>query len=230
MSGQDSDRNLMERAEELEQLAGVLGEARAGHGAIAVAEAPAGHGKTALLRALRARATAAGFRVLTATGAALEREFAFGLVRQLFEPVLPDGTAASANAGLFTGAAALARAIFDPHVDEPTATDASHARLHGLYWLTTTSPKPVHSCSWSTTRTGDRASLRFLHFLTRRIEDLAVVLAWRPGRPNPAPSRISSTGSGVRPGVPCSIWTDLSRTKELQERDAGSLTSRDGAA
>jgi hypothetical protein len=60
----------------------VLHQARAGHGAVAVTEAPAGQGKTALLRAFRARALTDGTRVLAATGAAFERDFAFGLVRQ----------------------------------------------------------------------------------------------------------------------------------------------------
>ena len=51
-------------------------------------EGPAGVGKTALLADARAIADAAGMQVLRSRGAELEREFAFGVVRQLLEPVL----------------------------------------------------------------------------------------------------------------------------------------------
>ncbi len=193
MSGQGGDRDLVERAEELEQLAEMLREARAGRGGVAVTEAPAGQGKTALLRALRARAQAEGFRILTATGAALEQEFAFGLVRQLYEPALHDGTAA--DGALFSGAAALARAVFDAHAEEQAAADVSHARLHGLYWLTANLAEAgplvliVDDVHW-----GDRASLRFLDFLVRRIEDLPVVLAVgaRPAEPGAEQDRLDA--------------------------------------
>ena len=43
-----------------------------------------------LLDELRAAAEEDGFRVLTARGSELEREFPFGVVRQLFEPALSD--------------------------------------------------------------------------------------------------------------------------------------------
>src|SRR5918994_7375708 len=80
--------SLLERGAELEELAGQLAAARAAGGSVALLEAPAGQGKTALLRVLRTRAQESGLRVLTATGALLERDFAFGIVRQLFEATL----------------------------------------------------------------------------------------------------------------------------------------------
>src|SRR4051794_21693397 len=51
-------------------------------------EGPAGIGKSALLEAARERARAEGIRSLGARGSMLEREFPFGVVRQLFEPSL----------------------------------------------------------------------------------------------------------------------------------------------
>src|SRR4051812_25207543 len=81
---------LLEREHDLEGLDDLLAEARAGRGAVALVEAPAGLGKTALLRALRSLAVDAGMRVLTATGVELQRDFAFGVVRQLFEPVVDE--------------------------------------------------------------------------------------------------------------------------------------------
>jgi DNA-binding CsgD family transcriptional regulator len=51
-------------------------------------EGPAGVGRTALLADARAMAESAEMQVLTSRGAELEREFAFGVARQLVEPVL----------------------------------------------------------------------------------------------------------------------------------------------
>ena len=48
-------------------------------------EGPAGIGKTRLLGVLRERALEAGAEILDARAGVLEREFGFGVVRQLFE-------------------------------------------------------------------------------------------------------------------------------------------------
>ena len=74
-AGPDS---LLERGAELDGLAALAGGRARRRGSVALLEAPAGQGKTALLRVLRARAAEAGLRVLSATGAPLERDFAFG--------------------------------------------------------------------------------------------------------------------------------------------------------
>src|SRR4051812_17573793 len=71
---------LLERDGELDRLRTLLAEARAGRGGVVLVEAPAGRGKTALLRAVQAEAQ---LPVRFAAGAELEREFPFGLLRQL---------------------------------------------------------------------------------------------------------------------------------------------------
>src|SRR4051794_4293071 len=167
---------LLERAAELERLAAQLADARAATGSVALVEAPAGQGKTALLRALKR--DAAGARVLSATGAPLERDFAFGIVRQLFDAEVhgPDG------GRLFKGAARLAEPVFDLTGGE--ADDPAHATLYGLYWLAATlaAEQPlvlvVDDAHWA-----DAPSLRFLDGLARRVEDLPLllVIAARPG-------------------------------------------------
>src|SRR6185503_10607909 len=81
---------LLERDRELESLRAALAEAVGGEGRLALVEGPAGIGKSRLLAELRAAAEEDGFRVLTARGSELEREFPFGVVRQLFEPALSD--------------------------------------------------------------------------------------------------------------------------------------------
>ena len=82
------DAELLERESELGVLGELLAGAREGRGGIALIEGPPGSGKTALLRA--ARSEAHGLRVLSAVGAELERDFAFGIVRQLFAPAAQD--------------------------------------------------------------------------------------------------------------------------------------------
>ncbi len=79
---------LLEREAELGRVLAATRAALDGHGSVVALEAPAGQGKTALLRAVRVKAAGDGFRVLSATGAHLEQDFPFGIVRQLFEPVV----------------------------------------------------------------------------------------------------------------------------------------------
>src|SRR5256885_16504838 len=76
---------LLERGKQLARIELALTEARTGRGRFLVIEGPAGIGKTALLAAARTTAANGGMRVLRARGTELERDFAFGVVRQLFE-------------------------------------------------------------------------------------------------------------------------------------------------
>jgi hypothetical protein len=76
---------LLERELEIEVLEAALAAVVAGAGRLAVIDGAAGIGKTALLRE---RAHAGGVAVLSARGGELERTFPFGVVRQLFEPVV----------------------------------------------------------------------------------------------------------------------------------------------
>ena len=84
----ERDGLLLERDRELERIGDCLQRARQGRGGALVVEGPAGIGKTVLLAVARDAAEGEGFRVLRARGAELEREFAFGVVRQLVEPVV----------------------------------------------------------------------------------------------------------------------------------------------
>jgi DNA-binding CsgD family transcriptional regulator len=179
---------LLERGEELGRIAAALEEARRHRGRFVVVEGPAGIGKTALLKALRASATRAGMRVLRSRGTELERDFSFGVVRQLFEPPLAEA-AGTERAELLGGPAGLAAGLLGlpgaPGPDEgpPSGVDPSFAILHGLYWLCANlaSARPlcliVDDAQWA-----DAPSLRYLAFLLTRLEelDVALVVATRP--------------------------------------------------
>jgi DNA-binding CsgD family transcriptional regulator len=172
---------LCDRQSELELLRQVLDHARSGEGSLTLVEGPAGIGKTRLLRETRAVGRSAGLRTLSARCAALERDFAYGVVRQLFDPALrsvSDPEQASLLDGPAEGAVALLGGSASP--SRPTQAwqpNAIMTNLNALYWLTSNLAEReplllmVDDCHWS-----DGASLRFLEFLTRRIDELPVAL------------------------------------------------------
>src|SRR5919106_1176365 len=114
---------LLEREAELDALERLVEVARRGEGRLAVVEALPGLGKTRLLGETRARASAHGLQVLSARAGELEGEFAFGVVRQLFEPVLAAATE-DARADLYSGAGALVEPLFSGRLaaEENTAS------------------------------------------------------------------------------------------------------------
>ncbi len=117
------DSVLLERDGELGVLDGLVQDALAGRAIVAVVEGPAGIGKTRLLAEARGKARAAGFMVLAARASDFERDLPFGVVRQLFEPVLADG------ARWLSGSAAAAARVFEPPDDERAAGDPSFGIL-----------------------------------------------------------------------------------------------------
>src|SRR6266568_7791343 len=101
---------LLERNEELARIESALAEARTGRGRFLVIEGPAGMGKSALLAAARTAASEGGMRVLRSRGTELERDFAFGVVRQLFEPPLAEASELE-HAELLRAAAGVAAGL-----------------------------------------------------------------------------------------------------------------------
>lgn len=199
---------LLEREFELSAIEELIG-ATDGGGRLLAIEGPPGIGKTALLVAARGLGRAAGLRVLSARGSELERSFSYGVVRQLFEPMLASERAEE-RAGLLAGAAALAASVFDPaQVADDPAGDSPVATLHGLYWLTANLAErqrlllAVDDVQWS-----DRASLRWLAYLLPRMEGLEVrvVAGLRPQEPGGEQALVSRIVSDplaavIRPSV-----------------------------
>ena len=166
---------LVDRETESRRLLACLRATLAGEPGLAVIAGPAGIGKTSLLDEVRTRARAAGATVLSARGSQLEQGFGFGAVRQLFDPVLAD---ASTQGGLLTGAAVGASRVFDAtYAATDTQSESLFSVLHGLYWLTSNLAArgpvviAVDDVQWC-----DTGSLRFLGYLTRRLEGVPVLL------------------------------------------------------
>jgi hypothetical protein len=208
---------LVERDAELAEMGALVARARAGDGGVLVLQGPPGIGKTALLQA--AAATALGVSVMRARGGEVERDLGFGLVRELFEPVMRAAPAASRRRWL-SGAASAASAVLGGR-GEGEADVASVT--FGLDWLlcALAEDEPLlliaddlHAC--------DPASLRWLAYLARRIDGLpvAALAASRPVEPDESvriDELLAIPGVAVRRPQPLG----LSATYELIARSSG---------
>jgi len=121
---------LLEREAEIAAIHGLVAAARGGAGRLLVIEGRSGLGKTRLVGEVRGAARAGGFEVLAARAGELEQEFAFGMVRQLFEPLLARASAAE-RAELTAGAAGLARVRHNSGcLEVPSALERRSAGRH----------------------------------------------------------------------------------------------------
>ncbi len=173
---------LLERDRELRTIDRRIASARARAGSLVVVEGPPGVGKTVLLAAARERAAHADMLVLHARGGQLEREFSFGVARQLFETLLVRATPAERDT-LLEGAAAAAAPLVGAtaqhaFADTPEAgADAAFQALHGLFWLAANVAAraplmlAIDDLQWC-----DAGSLRWLAYLVRRLEGLALLV------------------------------------------------------
>lgn len=167
--------DLVERENELRAVDAAITRVAGGNGGVVLFEGPAGIGKTRLLDVLRRGTEAHGYQVLEARAGLLEREFAFGVVRQLLEPV--------AAPERLEGPAAAARAV----LSDAGPTEGTFPILNALFRLVDglARTSPVSLCiddlQWS-----DPASLRFVAYLARRVAGLPVMIAAtiRTGEPD----------------------------------------------
>lgn len=195
--------SLLERNEELARIEWALDDARSGRGRFLIVEGPAGIGKTALLAATRATAADNGMLVLRSRGTELERDFAFGVVRQLFEAPLANASELERrdllqlSAGVAGGILGLPGGRAAEGL-QASADDPSFTILHGLYWLCANlaAARPlcivVDDAHWA-----DAPSLRYLAFLLPRLEelDVALVLATRPRDAGTDPELLASVAT-----------------------------------
>ena len=188
---------LLERDVELARVAAAFAD---GAG-VMVVEGEAGIGKSAVLAAGVEQGCAQGSRVLSARGGVLERDFGYGVVRQLFEAPLHRAQAGERRRWLSGAARRAARALGqEAAADGGEIDDPVFATQHGLYWLVANlaSEGPlalvVDDLQWA-----DLASLRWLVYLARRLEGLPVVVlgAWRMGE-DQAPVELLDALGGER--------------------------------
>ena len=157
--------------------------------------------------------------MLTARGSEMEREFGFGVVRQLLGPLLRT-LDADARAGLFAGPAGLAEPIFGLG-GEGLDAGGAESSLYGLFWLVAglAEDRPlvlaIDDAHWA-----DAASLRFARYLARRLTGMPVllVLTARPDEPGVQTELVR--GLAAEPGVP------TLRPEPLSEAGTAALVAR----
>ncbi len=165
---------LLERDDELDLLDRLIQGALADDPVLALLEGPAGIGKSSLLAKGGEMAAGAGFRVLSARCSDLERDSPYGVVRQLFESLLLDS---ECRERWLSGSAQAAARVFAPPEEDETASPGSFGVLHGLFWLTANVAADGPLClSIDDLQWCDRASLRFIAYLERRLEGLTVLV------------------------------------------------------
>ena len=123
---------LLEREREIDILAATIEAATEGTAGLVLVQGPAGIGKSRLLAVARTLAEERGLYVRSARGGEMERDFPFGVVRQLFESQLVDE---GERSRLLSGAASAAGPVFGHggkrDAAEP-AGEGTFAVLHGL--------------------------------------------------------------------------------------------------
>jgi DNA-binding CsgD family transcriptional regulator len=198
----DWRRALVEREVEVAAIGAALKRATS-DGQVVLIKGPAGIGKTRLLDVLRQEA--GGFDVMAARGGVLERDVAFGVVRQLLEPRLARAAPPDRDA-LLAAAAAPAADVLGLAGSDPGLVPSQLSRsLHALFWLVVNLAErqpvvlAIDDGQWA-----DAASLEFLAYLGRRLEGLPVLIAMtvRDGEPwshELAGSEIDTHATVVRP-------------------------------
>lgn len=171
--------DLLERDGQLSMVDEAIGAAISGAGRTSLIEGPAGIGKTSILDVAARRAVDRGVLVLGARGVEVEAGLPWSVAVQLFENV--------ADGGLdFSGAAGLARSVFEPRTEGGREQPDPFPILHGLHWLVSNlaDARPVlvivDDIHWA-----DPQSLRFVSYLSRRIGSIrvSILLAARTGEP-----------------------------------------------
>src|SRR5437763_8550062 len=176
----DTRAVLLERERELSQFDRVLDDAtQAKRGGLVIVEGSAGIGKTRVLESARQAADERGMIVLAARASELDRDFPFGVVRQLFEPVLATADEQE-RSRLLRGAAGFAEPLLlgtSPAGGE-ASKDQSLTLFHSLYWFTANLAERgpallvVDDAHWA-----DASSLRFLQFVLPRLRELPALVA-----------------------------------------------------
>ncbi len=201
-----------------------------GAGRVLLIVGEAGIGKTALLHEARRLEGELGVRVLRASGAMLERDFGYGVVRQLFEREVHSLTGVDRER-LFSGPSAPAADVFGLALrggGSASETDRAFLVRHALVSLACVLAKReplvliVDDLQWV-----DGASLRWLAHLARRVEDapLTLLMAQRSGEPSASDDALAElravAGDDVlRPAALSARAVSALAVGELGEADA----------
>ncbi|WP_328395016.1 AAA family ATPase [Streptomyces sp. NBC_00390] len=207
---------LLDRGAELAVAQGALRAAAGGRSSLLLVAGPLGIGRSALLRELSERVDPKTVHLLRANAAAGERDFAFGVVRQLFDSVLTTASS-QAREHWFAGAEA-ARQVLDYDTHAPDETILRDLRSL-LAEVSATVPLLVlvDDVQWA-----DAWSLRWLAHLVLRLEGLRMLLVCTlrdgdPGAGDPLVEEVAAASAHVLRPAPLS----LAATGELVREHLG---------
>lgn len=170
---------LLERDREMAQVSGAMQAARAGRSSLIVLTGPLGIGRSVLLQQLPGCVAESDVRVLSAHAAFMEQDFAFGVVRQLFDSLMTGATEESRQRWR-EEPDKFARLVFtgdDGTVGVDPGLATSEATLYGLRSLLARLSEEtpllllVDDLQWT-----DVPSLRWLAYLAKRLHGLRIVL------------------------------------------------------
>ncbi|MCM2422656.1 LuxR family transcriptional regulator [Streptomyces sp. RKAG293] len=188
------------RERELDAVKALLG-AQASSGKSVLVHGDAGSGKSALLRAAVEEIREEGDTILPASGDAMESRFAFGVVRQLFGRIVRaagDGPDSPLSGHASVAATLLVGPAPGQYIGAPPVSGHDEELLHGLYWLAVNLTANgrlllvIDDLQWA-----DTHSLRWLHFLLRRADNLPLVLL-ASLTPEPVSDDADTTGAVAR--------------------------------
>jgi predicted ATPase len=184
--GRRWDGPLLERELELDAIDAVLEDAWDGHGGLLVFQGPAGIGKSSLVGLAAERGEQRGYLVLSGRGGELERDAAFGVVRQLFTPFLSRLTG-ERERELLSGAAARAAPVLGLGMTgDGLGVVDTFAALHGTHCviLNLEAERPllliVDDLQWA-----DAFSQQAVEYLVRRLVTSRVALVIGVRVPDP---------------------------------------------
>jgi DNA-binding CsgD family transcriptional regulator len=159
----------------LAELGAAIDGACSGSGTLVLIEGDPGIGKSRLCAATCEAADAAGMRLLRARGGELEQDLTYGIAKQLFERCLAE-LDPKAGESILSGPARLAGMALDPDPEDLRLSSETGVS-HGLYWLVSNLAElgpvalVIDDAQWA-----DAPSLRFLLYLSRRLDGLPVAL------------------------------------------------------
>ncbi|HEV2371819.1 MAG TPA: AAA family ATPase [Streptosporangiaceae bacterium] len=189
--------SVLDRGQEMRALCGVLDRTGGDSCGIGLIEGPVGIGKTTLLQELSAAARGRGFRILSARCGPTERDFGFGVARQLVESALHRASDEQRSAWL-EGPSVLANGVLTvsvgPVADQLFRAQVTHACCRLVLNMAREQPVlvAVDDVHWA-----DEASVSWLSYLCRRLsgESVAVALALNPAELTGGPSPVTEISS-----------------------------------